>query len=84
MLQGDYVGTLGALHVRLHITAAPDGTLSGTLDSPDQDAWGLECANVLVTATDFAFDVPAVHGRWVGKLSGDAGRLPIRPFDQRI
>ena len=41
-VKGDYVGTLaGALALKLHITAAPDGTLSGTLDSPNQGAFGI-------------------------------------------
>lgn len=41
---GDFVGSLvvsgATLHLKLHIHAAADGTLSGTLDSPDQGAAG--------------------------------------------
>jgi CubicO group peptidase (beta-lactamase class C family) len=72
VFQGDYVGTLGPLHLRLHITAAPDGTLSGTLDSPDQGARGLPCADLRLQGSTFTFTVPSVRGSWQGTVS-DAG-----------
>ena len=72
VLQGDYVGTLGPLHLRLHITAAADGTLSGTLDSPDQGARGLPCADLRLQGSTFTFTVPSVRGSWQGTVS-DAG-----------
>ena len=39
----DYAGMLGPLHVKLHLTTARDGTLSGTVDSPDH--FGVKSAN---------------------------------------
>jgi CubicO group peptidase (beta-lactamase class C family) len=46
-----------------------------TLDSLDQHAMGLECANVQFTAPKFSFDVPAVKGHWEGTLSQDHSSL---------
>lgn len=40
-LAGEYAGLLGPLHVKLHLVAAHDGSLSGTVDSPDQGMVGV-------------------------------------------
>ncbi len=44
-LAGDYAGTLGPLHVKLHLTVDAAGAISGTLDSTDQGAMGIPCAD---------------------------------------
>ena len=81
-LGGDYVGTLGgALHLALHITAAADGTLSGTLDSPDQKASGIPCTDFRVQGTTLSFSVPSVMGNWSGTIGSD-GRTLAGTWDQ--
>ena len=51
-VQGDYVGTLaGALGLKLHITAAPDGALSGTLDQIGVNATSTELALMSIART---------------------------------
>jgi CubicO group peptidase (beta-lactamase class C family) len=73
---GDYAGVLaGALHVKLHITAAPDGSLSGTLDSVDQGASGIPCADFQIDGNTLSFRVPAVNGTWKGAVSADGTSL---------
>jgi len=72
-LAGDYLGTLGPLHLKLQLTAAADGTLSGTLDIPEQGARGLACSDVRLERQALSFAVPSVHGTWQGTV-GDAGR----------
>ena len=72
---GDYAGLLGTLHVELHITAAPDGSLSGTLDSIDQGAMGIACADFQVDGNTFSFRVPAVNGTWKGTVTDDGATL---------
>jgi hypothetical protein len=42
VVQGNFVGTLGPLQLKLHVDVAPDGTLGGTLDSPDQGAYSAQ------------------------------------------
>lgn len=69
-VKGDFVGALGPLHLRLHITAAADGTLHGTLDSPDQGAIGIPCADVRVRGRTLSFTVPSVRGSWSGTIQG--------------
>jgi CubicO group peptidase (beta-lactamase class C family) len=75
-LAGDYAGILaGALHLKLHITAAPDGSLNGTLDSVDQGAIGIPCADFQIDGNTLSFRVPAVNGTWKGTVSADGASL---------
>ena len=69
-LNGDYVGTLGPLSLKLHITAAPDGSLSGTLDSPNQGANGIPCSDFRIDGRRLSFKVPAVNGTRTGTIDG--------------
>jgi serine-type D-Ala-D-Ala carboxypeptidase/endopeptidase len=68
MLQGDFVGSLGPLHLKLHIKVAPDGSLAGTLDSLDQGALGLPCTDFHREGQTLSFNVPVVHGSWKGSV----------------
>ena len=74
-VSGDYAGMLGPLHLRLHLKLAPSGTLSGTMDSPDQGANGLACADFKLDGNALSFSVPIVHGTWKGTVSADARTL---------
>ena len=75
-IAGDYAGVLaGALHLKLHITAAPDGSLSGTLDSVDQGATGIPCADFRLDGNTLSFGVPSVKGSWKGTVSADGTTL---------
>jgi CubicO group peptidase (beta-lactamase class C family) len=71
-LEGDYVGTLGPLHLRLHLVGAPAGGFTGTLDSPDQGAIGLPCTDITVEGRSLSFKVPKVEGSWTGVVDGDS------------
>ena len=42
---GDYAGDLTGLPIMLHLTDSSDGTLGGTMDSPNQGAAGILCAD---------------------------------------
>ena len=72
---GDYVGQLGSLHLKLHITISPGADILCSLDSPDQGAQGIACSNVDVGEGTLTFTVPAVHGTWKGTVSADAKTL---------
>jgi CubicO group peptidase (beta-lactamase class C family) len=74
-IQGDYLGTLGTLHLKLHVTVAADGTLSGALDSPDQGAAGIPCADFHLQGSTLSFAVPSVHGTWQGLVGSDGATL---------
>lgn len=72
---GDYEGVLGTLHVKLHIVANPDGTLSGTFDSPNQGVSGIPCADVHLDGTNLGFLVPTIHGSWKGSVQEGGKQL---------
>ncbi len=74
-IAGDYLGSLGPLHLKLHLLQAPDGSLSGTLDSLDQGAIGLQCADFHFDGSTLSFTVPIVHGSWKGTVKGAAPTL---------
>jgi serine-type D-Ala-D-Ala carboxypeptidase/endopeptidase len=69
---GDYAGVLGgALHVKLHLKADTAGTITGTLDSVDQGAMGIPCADFHLDGQELTFTVPLVHGTWKGTVTAD-------------
>lgn len=72
---GDYVGTLGQLHLKLHLKLDARGTLTGSLDSPDQGAEGIPCAEFHHDGQALSFTVPAVHGSWKGTVASDGMSL---------
>ena len=75
-LAGDYAGVLGGmLHLKLHITAGPDGAFSGTLDSVDQGANGIPCSDFQLDGNSLTFRVAAVNGTWKGTISADGTSL---------
>jgi hypothetical protein len=70
-IAGDYVGTLGPLHMKLHLKENAVGKVTGTLDSPDRGAIGIHCANFNVDGRSVTFTIPAVQGMWRGTLAAD-------------
>jgi D-alanyl-D-alanine-carboxypeptidase/D-alanyl-D-alanine-endopeptidase len=74
-LGGDYSGVLGPLHLKLHLKVGASGATEGTLDSVDQGAVGLPCANFRVEEKALSFDVPSVGGKWHGTVSDDGAML---------
>lgn len=72
---GDYSGTLGPLHVALHVAVASGGIVSATVDSPDQRLFGLQCADVQINGPALSFTVPNVRGEWTGVMSPDHDSL---------
>ena len=74
-LSGDYSGMLGPLHLKLHLKVSATGAANGTLDSVDQGAMGLPCANFHIEDKTLSFDVPSVGGKWHGTISDDGSTL---------
>lgn len=71
-IAGDYAGVLGgALHVKLHIKVDAAGAITGTLDSTDQGAMGIPCADFKLNGQTLTFIVPAVNGKWSGTVTPD-------------
>ena len=74
-LAGEYAGMASGFHVKLHLTAAPDGTLAGTVDSPDFHLFALPCSDIHVNGKTLSFNVPNVQGSWLGFISDDGNKL---------
>ncbi|WP_263418422.1 serine hydrolase domain-containing protein [Terriglobus albidus] len=81
LVSGDYIGTLGSLHLRLHLKSDASGGLDGTIDSPDQGANGIACTDFKRKDEALSFSVPSVHGTWRGTISVD-GKVLTGTWDQ--
>ncbi|WP_167737393.1 alpha/beta hydrolase family protein [Sphingomonas parva] len=85
--------TVGAMSLRIgvEVTRGADGTLSGTMSSPDQGAAGIPLSAVTLAGTHFSFEAPSIRGRyqaewdaaqggWAGTWTqGQALPLVLRP-----
>jgi uncharacterized protein len=74
-LEGSWAGSLEAgeavLHLVLHISKAQDGTFKGTIDSLDQDVYGIEVTALTQNDSDIRFSVSSVGVQFQGKFSAD-------------
>jgi pimeloyl-ACP methyl ester carboxylesterase len=72
-IQGAWQGKLvvpgGSLRVVFHITARADGTLTATMDSPDQGATGIPVSAARMNGAKVVLEVAAAQGRYEGTLS---------------
>jgi serine-type D-Ala-D-Ala carboxypeptidase/endopeptidase len=77
-VEGFWLGTLHApaVTLRIQLTVKTEGGgLACSLDSLDQDSFGLPCANIIYSNGAFSFDIPVVKGHWNGSISEDAKTL---------
>jgi len=71
---GDWAGVLmGQLHLIVHITKAPDGKLSGIMESVDQGDVKIPIDTVEATPDHLKFNIAAIMGTYDGKWD-EAGR----------
>jgi hypothetical protein len=73
---GDWEGTVDVsgqmMRVVLHLANQTDGTVRGTLDSPDQKVMGLALTTISQTGKKLAFTIKVINGAFAGELSDDA------------
>lgn len=76
---GEWTGTLDAggtkLAIVFHIEAGPDGSFTGSLDSPDQGAFGIPVSGVRVDGDEITFEVAAARAEYRGTVAGDGESL---------
>ena len=74
---GDYEGTYGPLpfHLRLHVRLSSPTTLTGTLDSIDEDAFGLPCTEFVLSGTQISFTSPLTSDAYKGEISADGNTI---------
>lgn len=61
------------LRIEVTITRAADGSLSGTMASPDQGPGDLKLSDVTFAGTDLSFAVPSIDGRYEAHWDAAAG-----------
>lgn len=79
-LAGSWLGTLkvppsAELRVVFNLTANPDGSLSGTLDSPDQGATGISISRVTFEGGRLHIEVDSVGGHYDGTPNADGSEF---------
>ncbi len=76
---GSWIGTLTVpgteLRIVFHITEGEDGTLSATMDSPDQGATGITVSEVTFADGHLKLVSAAVNGEFEGDLTADGSRI---------
>jgi hypothetical protein len=82
---GTWQGTLSAgaisLRVVFNIKADDNGVLSGTLDSPDQNTFGLPIDTVRKEGGDVTAEIKRIQGSYSGKFADD-GKSIIGTWSQ--
>jgi hypothetical protein len=63
------------LRLVVHITAAKDGTLTGTLDSLDQGLNGIPVNTVVLNGAKLSLTVDTVHGSYEGTVKADGSAI---------
>jgi hypothetical protein len=75
-ITGDWQGVLSAgvadLHLVLHVSKDASGSLTATLDSVDQGAYGIPINSITLKDSKLNLDVEKVHGTYEGTVSADA------------
>lgn len=76
---GHWVGTLSVpgmdLRLVFHIERDDSGNLAGTLDSPDQGAYGLRLSTVTEDDGAVVFAIASLGGRYDGRMSADGAAI---------
>ena len=72
---GSWAGSLEAggseLRVVFHIERADDGSLTASMDSPDQGATGIPVSSVSVEDDSLMLEVSRINGQFAGALNAD-------------
>lgn len=73
-IAGDWQGSIrtgmGELRLVLHVTKNPDGTLKGTIDSPDQNAAGIAIDSITLDGNKLKFTSAPLKASYEGTLKG--------------
>jgi len=78
-IAGDWQGMLsvngGQLHIVLHIIVAKDGSLSATVDNPDQGQMGVAADAVTFKDSKLTITMNAYSGFYEGTVNNNAGEI---------
>ncbi|MER3498700.1 MAG: alpha/beta hydrolase [Chitinophagaceae bacterium] len=71
---GNWQGKLNVgieLRIVFYFTGNTIDSLSATLDSPDQSAFGIKCGSVVINGSEISVDIAAIGGSFKGTLVND-------------
>lgn len=78
-VEGTWKGALavGGIELRLvaHLKQNAEGTLTGTLDSPDQNAAGIKITKGQIKGNAVRIEISSIRGVFEGKLSADGTKI---------
>ncbi len=76
-LVGNWEGVIDAANLKVvfHIAEKADQTLSATLDSPDQKAFGIPVETVVFEKGHLHLEIPLVHGSYDGQMNEDGSEM---------
>lgn len=63
------VGQQGKLHLVVHVTLKDDGSLTGTMDSPDQGTTGIAITAITFKEGALHFECSDIGGAYEGKMN---------------
>jgi CubicO group peptidase (beta-lactamase class C family) len=72
---GSLPGQGQAIRVQLVVRSGSKGEQVCTVDVIEQNTWDIGCINAAFTNGQLSFEVPAVTGRWQGRLSADGNSI---------
>lgn len=76
---GDWQGAIdtgnGSLHVVFHLAQDKDGNLTGTMDSPDQNATGIVVSSVTYKPPEFQLTIEQFGARYEGRFDKDKAQI---------
>jgi len=72
---GDYKGTLDSIHLRLHVRMSSRTAMTGTLDSIEQDAFGVPCTAFVLSGSQLSFAIPLANGSYKGTIGADGNTI---------
>lgn len=77
--EGDWAGVIeapnGSLRMVFHVQNQPDKTVKATLDSPDQNAFGLSMSDVVQKESSLEMKLRVVNGLYKGTLNAEGTEL---------
>lgn len=68
-------GMQGKLRVVLHVTEAKDGSLTATLDSPDQNASGIPVTTITYKEPALHFESEPIKGSYDGTMNKEKSEI---------
>jgi uncharacterized protein len=68
-------GAQGKLHIVVHVLQNKNGSLTGTIDSPDQGARGIPVTSITYKTRKLHLECASIGGSYDGNMSSDKSQI---------